>query len=323
MPLRKRDDYFDNLRGFLIICVVLGNSLESITMRYDYHYIILCLYMFHMPMITFISGYFSVISRRSTKEKVSDTIKIYILSQIGYFIFNKYILGQDYITFDILYPSWTLWYLLSLSLFYVLSDYIKKSKKYILIAAAISLIAGFDSSIGSTASISRTLFFFPFFVGGMCFNKEQFLDKIKKYRIYVVLSFIIMLILLFMFRRFIDVEYLFEYMNYKMYLDRPFFGLTIRTVHYICAFIFLVFFLSFFPSKKIFTAGPGRNSLIIYIIHSGMLTLSTYIPFFKFDSNINIFISEIILIVCIVITAELINRILKLIKIKLSQKTKI
>ena len=59
MNNKIRDNYFDNLRGFLIICVIVGNSLEYISpSSVNPHYLILFLYMFHMPLFTFISGYF-------------------------------------------------------------------------------------------------------------------------------------------------------------------------------------------------------------------------------------------------------------------------
>ena len=55
----------------------------------------LCLYMFHMPLFTFISGYFSEKSSRSTQEKVSSIFKIYVGMQIFYFVLEHFYFEND------------------------------------------------------------------------------------------------------------------------------------------------------------------------------------------------------------------------------------
>ncbi len=309
MTNKTRDNYFDNLRGFLIICVMIGNSLEYISpSSVNPHYLILCLYMFHMPLFTFISGYFCKKSKRSTSEKVADTAKIYLFAQIFYFIFNRYILNRTSVKFQLLYPSWTLWYLLALTVWYILSEHVKNYKKAFIISVAASLIIGFDGSIGSYASVSRIFFFMPFFIAGMAFNKKDFIDKFKKYSIHIGVLTAAVLIILFIGREFIDVEFLFEYTNYTYYHDSALYPFILRVFHYIGGFILCGFFLLTFTSRKTFLSWFGKNSLALYISHSAIIQLITLRPILKYGSWLQLILSETSIIILLSLLALIITK---------------
>ena len=56
---KERDYYFDNLKAVLIFLVVLGHFLLPI---YDDAFLVVLkrlIYVFHMPLFVFVSGYFS------------------------------------------------------------------------------------------------------------------------------------------------------------------------------------------------------------------------------------------------------------------------
>lgn len=293
MNSKTRDNYFDNLRGLLIICVIVGNSLEYISpSSVNPHYLILFLYMFHMPMFTFISGYFCKKSRRSTVEKVIDTTKIYLFAQTFYFIFNRYVLDRTSVKFQLLYPSWTLWYLLALIVWYVLSDYVKNYKIAFIFSLIAALAIGFDGSVGTYASVSRIFFFMPFFIAGMAFDKESFLNKYKQYAVHAGILTSIILILLFAVREFTDVEYFFEYTNYTFYLDSALYPFILRAFHYIGGFIICGFLLIVFTSKKTILTWFGKNSLILYISHAAVIQLLTLRPILKYVSWLQLILSE-------------------------------
>lgn len=300
---RTRDYYFDNLRGFLILMVIIGNSLEYLYIPYvNTHYFLLFLYLFHMPMLTFISGYFCKKSKRSTIQKVKDTTYIYLFAQIFYFIFNKIILESTQ-KFQLLYPNWTLWYLLALIVWYILSDYINDYKKAFITSISLALLIGFDTSIGSFASISRIFFFFPFFIAGMSFNKNMFLNKYKKYTWLISLFTIVILSVLYIFRHTIELEYFFEYTSYTYYLDSPVIPFLIRIFHYIGAFTLLSFFMLIFTSKKSLLSWIGKNSLILYVSHSGIITIMSkdYLEILHFDTLMNLTYSILLIVLAVII----------------------
>ena len=326
MKLEARDNYFDNLKGFLIICVILGNSLEYIApTAIDFHYLILFLYLFHMPLFTFISGYCCKKSKRTTHEKVIDTVKIYLLAQTFYYLFNKFILHRT-LKFELLKPSWTLWYLMALVFWYIISDYIHDYKKSFIISVLLSLALGFDKTIGTYASSSRIFFFLPFFIVGLAFDKNQFLNNFRKYAIPTSFLLLSILGIVYFIVDFTDVELLFEYTDYTFYVSSATFPFLIRVFHYISAFIIGVFMLLIFPSKRLFLSWIGKNSLVLYVSHAAIIQAMTIRPILKYNNWLQGMISETFIILVIISFTYLYTKIkpklihLKYYNIKLKEK---
>lgn len=55
----KRLYFIDNLRGFLIILVIIGHCIQYMDIDYDHNIIFRYIYSFHMPLFMFVSGYVS------------------------------------------------------------------------------------------------------------------------------------------------------------------------------------------------------------------------------------------------------------------------
>ncbi|MGL5151328.1 MAG: acyltransferase family protein [Clostridium sp.] len=305
----ERDYYFDNLKGFLILSVIIGNSLELIEYTpVNTHYFILFLYMFHMPMFTFVSGYFSSKSKRSTQDKVKYTFKLYCLAQIFYYTFYKILFNDPTNKPELLAPEWTLWYLLSLTSWYILSDYINDRKKWIVYSAILSLFLGFDSSIGSLGSISRTIFFLPFFIGGMMFKKEH-LNYIKQHIYKFGIGAILTLIILKFVSHETPVSLLFEYTKYTWVYDTNGFPFMIRLFHYIGAFLLGAIILICTSSKKTYLSRLGKSSLLLYLIHSGVSKAYFHYSLVNYDSIFNLFLSELIILATTITITLLSNKI--------------
>lgn len=300
--IKTRDYYFDNLKAFLIIFVIIGNSLEHAQPScLNTHYFLLVLYMFHMPLFTFVSGYFCTKSKRTTQEKVIKIFKIYLGVQIFYYLLNRFIFKSS-LTLEFFTPQWTMWYLLSLIFWYILSDYIKDKKKWLILSLITSLAIGFDNSVGSYASVSRTFFFLPYFVAGMMFKKE-YLEKLKKYRIHLLLSSIVILFVLYLLKDETMLELLFEYTKYEFYYDNRLFPFFIRIFHYIGSFILGGLILSYIPSKATKLHTIGQNSLIMYIFHGAVIKLLYITPLVNYSTPFRVVLSEItILLVLFIIT---------------------
>ena len=254
-----------------------------------------------MPLFTFVSGYFCTKSKRTTQEKVIKIFKIYLGVQIFYFLLNKFVFSSS-LTLEFFTPQWTMWYLLSLIFWYILSDYIKDKKKWLILSLIVSLAIGFDDSVGSYASVSRTFFFLPYFVAGMMFKKE-YLEKLKNYRIHLLLSSIVVLFVLYLLKDGTMLELLFEYTKYGFYYDNRLFPFFIRIFHYIGSFILGGLILSFIPSKATKLHTIGQNSLIMYIFHGAVIKLIYITPLVNYSTPFRVVLSEItILLVLFIIT---------------------
>lgn len=57
--MNKRLYYIDNLRGLLIILVVLGHCIQNLDLDFDHNIVFRYIYSFHMPLFMFISGFVS------------------------------------------------------------------------------------------------------------------------------------------------------------------------------------------------------------------------------------------------------------------------
>lgn len=57
--MSNRLHYIDNLRGFLIILVIVGHCIQNIDIDFDHNIIFRYIYSFHMPLFMFVSGYVS------------------------------------------------------------------------------------------------------------------------------------------------------------------------------------------------------------------------------------------------------------------------
>ena len=300
ISINKRDYFFDTLKGFLIIAVIVGNTLELASpTNVNVHYFILFLYMFHKPVFTFVSGYFSKRSKRTTIQKVKHIFTIYVLAQILYVAYYNYILHGE-LDFTLLATQWTFWYLLSLTAWYIISDYIKNEKLWFIGSIIFSLVIGFDTSVGSNGSFSRTFFFLPFFIAGMMFKRE-YIETIKKYRNYLLTGSIIILIILYFLQNYIPVDLLFEYTNYEHFIDLGLFPLFCRAFHYIGAFLIGGFLLSIIPQKRTPLSSLGKMSLYMYLFHGTVA--NTMLPYLNFNTLFSCILSCVtIVLICIIIS---------------------
>lgn len=301
MVIKDRDSYFDNLKGFLIISVIIGNSLELANPEsVNIHFFILLLYVFHMPLFAFVSGYFSKLSRRTTKEKVIDTLKLYIYAQVFYTAFNYLILWRHGTKLQILMPQWTLWYLLSMVFWYIISDYIKDYKKWIIGTIIIAMLIGLDGSIGTNSSSSRTLFFLPVFIAGMAF-KVEYIECLKVNKFKILIMSIVIIIALWLLNEATPIELFFEYAKYTWYFERPWFPMFMRGFHYISAVIVGMSIFAFMPSKTTKLSKIGKYSLIMYLTHSGISEILISSRLLKYNSVLQVIISTVIVVVIVII----------------------
>lgn len=111
--LKKRYYLLDNLKVILIFFVVFGHVIEyyindnSILMT-----LYIFIYIFHMPLFIFISGYLSKNFYKMKRKAIRNLLIPYIIFNMIWY--TAVYIGTRRAMFSVLYPGWTLWYLLSL-----------------------------------------------------------------------------------------------------------------------------------------------------------------------------------------------------------------
>lgn len=251
--------------------------------------------MFHMPLFTFVSGYFCQKSHRTTQEKVVGILKIYVGVQVFYFLLDKYFFGKTDINLELFSPAWTTWYLLSLIFWYIIADFIKDKKKWFIFSILVALYIGFDHSVGGYVSISRTFFFLPHFIAGLSFKRE-YIEKIKSRKKELILLSSVILFILYLIKDKTPLDLLFEYSRYTAYFDSAAFPMFLRSFHYVGSFILGLCILAFIPFKKTIINTIGKNSLIMYITHSGVTKVLYRFSFQRYTTPFYVFRSELLIL---------------------------
>lgn len=79
MEENKRSLFWDNFKGILIVFVVLGHLLENFFEVPKLKDIYLFIYLFHMPLFVFVSGFFS--QKCNYKKIKNEYIYVYIVAR--------------------------------------------------------------------------------------------------------------------------------------------------------------------------------------------------------------------------------------------------
>ena len=179
---KERDYFFDNIKAVLIFLVVLGHFLLPIHEEGNVLVLIKRLiYVFHMPLFVFVSGYFSKRIYKDGKynfKKILYLIKAYILFVVA--IQAVYAISgfRSFRKIDFFSQSGAPWYLFAMIAWYLMIPLIRKFKPLpvIIVNIVLALAAGFFKNVGDFLCLSRILVFGPFFFLGY-YMEQQMLEK--------------------------------------------------------------------------------------------------------------------------------------------------
>ena len=170
----SRDYSFDNIRALLMTCVVFAHFLEirsPFAFGEDLYRVI---YSFHMPAFLFVCGWFAKYDRTKV---LCGLLVPYGMLQVAYVFFQRWLYGKE-VAMQFTTPYWLLWFLLALVFYYLLLPFydVATPKKRLLawlLTLALSLAAGYDSTVGYSMSLSRVLVFQPWFLLGFYARKAE------------------------------------------------------------------------------------------------------------------------------------------------------
>ena len=263
MELRQRDTYWDTLKGLLIFLVVLGHTGSCLGERW-----ISVIYVFHMPLFIFVSGYFSGFK---SLEKFMGGVKIligfYLLFHILYVAFD-YLIGNSLTLNRILTPSFGLWYLLSLCYWRCIPQFFSNQLErfpahFILGAVLLSIGVGFIP-LDSQMSFQRTFTFLPFFLLGYYAKQFNWIKMIKRWNLPLIGLFLMILL---------GLVY---YFTPPLYANVHFYGWTdcmIRCQQLVLALLICICIMRIIPKKIPAFTKLGTYTLIVYLFHPPLILL--------------------------------------------------
>ncbi|MDF2612723.1 MAG: hypothetical protein K0S71_509 [Clostridia bacterium] len=276
MEQTQRNYLIDNLKVLLIFFVVLGHVIEyNIQGNSFFMGLYLFIYFFHMPLFVFISGYLSKNIEKCRKGAIKGLLIPYVVFNIIWYILAYIATGE--LIWPVIYPGWTLWYLISLFFWRVTLKYVIRIKYIIPLSIVCGLLIGAMPRGGIVLSLSRTISFLPFFLIGYYTNEANLIkvSKISKRLSLAGISAAVLLAFYLGKHNLIDYNFLYHSQSYGFSGLSNNEGILFRAAIYIGSTILSICVLNLIPRKKVFFTSVGEKTMNIYLFHP-YLTIGVY-----------------------------------------------
>ncbi|MFD0685356.1 acyltransferase family protein [Actinomadura fibrosa] len=166
---RQRDAYFDNVKFFTAVLVVVGHVWAEFGDSHAVHAAYMVLYGFHMPVFVFVSGYFSRGFLRSTDKfrSIFPTLIVpYVIFIVLYRMQLVLINDVDFRLEELFRPHFLMWFLVAM-VFWRLSVPLWGHLRHpFAVSLALALVGG-TWAFTADSTLSRTAGLLPFFVLGL------------------------------------------------------------------------------------------------------------------------------------------------------------
>lgn len=176
--MSKRIPYWDNVKFFLMLLVVIGhfmpNDTEKLLIAYRF------IYIFHMPVFLFVAGIFSRLETITVKKRVSGLIILGTVSNVVWFLLNNYLFFEStkkfYVTDFYVFRAISIpWFCFSLAICTALAYFMKNIKwqVVIFISLSVGLFSSYDALIMQSITLGKTASWFVYFYAGTLLSKYR------------------------------------------------------------------------------------------------------------------------------------------------------
>lgn len=255
--VKMRDAGYCNLKLLLIFLVVYGHWIENSI--YESKLLLIqykIIYMFHMPLFIFLSGFF-LNSAKDCIHQIKRIFPIYALCQTLALLCGG-VQGIET-------PWWILWYLLSYcfwTTFGILWFSIKRNYlKWLILVISIIVgaIAGYILCLDRTWSGSRTVVFFPYFFAGLICNPGI---SWKRYKYFGIIALAVAVIGIWLWGNEIPASFLYHATNFGTLKN----GFMLRLFCYGIGGLIGFFLLTNIPGIRYPFTKAGANTMPQYLI---------------------------------------------------------
>lgn len=295
--MNRRNYKFDNIKFLLMFLVLFGHSLELF--KGDERKLIYqIIYVFHMPAFIFITGYFAKFQPKKILQRYVIT---YFVFQTLYQIFDAIVMKETWeFTLQYTKPYWHLWFLMAVAFYYALLPFIQTQKvKYqigiIATAIIVSLLAGYDKTIGYTLTLSRFLTFMPFFVLGYYAAKHKSwirckLSKSWKRSMAIGSILICGVSIYWLQTGSIKNTVLYGSVNY----EKASYHIGIRLLLILFAMAWIVVLLFLMPNRRISIISVcGQNTFWVFILQGFILRLEKKYQIYQYSQENNLLVAAV------------------------------
>lgn len=320
----QRDMRLDNLRGFLIILVVIGHFLLPVNssetrLIIGLTYII---YSFHMPCFVMLSGYYAKSMYAADGHfrwgKIIQILWLYVVYEVVVFLTEGLAYGPTTSIPNFFKESGAPWYLLALVWWYgtvPLFNRFRGRRSSLYITAAMFALVPFLKyivQIGSILSMDRTLTFMPFFYAGF-FTSQRQLDRylISPYRRYVDIAAVFFALVIFLGAK--DLLFKFNLVvygtDYRRYMPSLYgYGWLINYIWFAVAMCMSLGLAGIMLNRRMAVLTKlGRNTLPIYFVHRPVRDIMEYLGFYAMIDPFSRLDVLLLLIISVILTVLLGN----------------
>ena len=273
--------YFDNLKFILILLVVIGHAIDPICVNSDLaKSTFLFLYLFHMPLFIFVSGYFAKnVVKTKNKNKIILYLLLFLIFQMLIFLVDRSY--NNRVTLTTLTAQNAPWYLFSMVIWYIISMKLSKvNRKVVFVFSVIlALIVGYDPKIGDFLCLSRTIVYYPFFYLGLIMEGETIQKSICKKTLNTIIRLLFLVIIVIACFVYVDKIYFIRPMltarnsYYSLPTVYQNFGFFFRFLFYVISILLSITILYFIPKGKTFFSRFGTRTLTVFFLHLIILRL--------------------------------------------------
>lgn len=266
-----RDPLLDNARAILITLVVIGHAIESMDTELS-NIVYTWIYSFHMPAFVAISGFLSRSYNNEPKQisrLLTGLLVPYLIFQTLHALEQDLINGND-IGFTLWNPVWTLWFLLALIAWRLLTPLLRTLRYPLIFAVTISVLAPLDDGLDATLSWARILSFLPFFTMGLLCTPEL-LARVQRWRgarIIGAAALLGALIFAACTHEMFSTTIFTMSVSYDERDMSALYGVTTRVLALASGTILTAATIMATPRRKYWFTVIGRRSLTVYLVHS-------------------------------------------------------
>lgn len=260
MP-KERSAYFDNLKGLLMFLVFTGHCLDTCRQIFvSADYLFALIYLFHMPLMFFVSGVFSK-KERSVTELFDTLIFPALPFELLYFLIH-WGLGMDN-AHQFMTPIFAYWYVFVLFGFRSLLPLLKCVRGIIPLSFALAILIGLNSEIGQYMSLGRFFCMLPFFMMGY-FADVDALPKIRMWNHFLGIGLIsLSAAALAVYLQSTSSEVPFQLSTAYESVA----GIVGRIFQFAFCIPIALGIMNLIPDKKCSLTQMGKNSLMVYFLH--------------------------------------------------------
>lgn len=273
-----RDEKLDSLKFYLIVLVIIGHVISADAVSGINASIHNFIYLFHMPLFSILSGYFTSTSKgkHMNLQSIKDCFFLFLIFHLLQLLTWKHF---DFSWKDVLSPQYAMWYLLALCYWRLLVVYLpKKWNLYYIFTGSImlGLLIGFVPLSGFLG-LRRAIAYAPFFFMGHLIKKYKMMDILKKQSDVVAYAIICtgLFCSLLINRNLSVILYTEDYPNGNTIY------IVLRIAFYIFSAILSIAIIKVTPSTSRM-AWWGKNSLFFYLWHTFFIYV-LYKLIHKFD----------------------------------------